>query len=194
MLRFTGLLKPTSRVPSSLLWMNTLYRWSSCIDHVVGNMERKWGPSWTNWTIKRLMCSLIGRLQLLKVYLCLSEKFLKTCLDTEPEDACTKGMEMGILSIVEDDVATDQTNPNVKYLSVVLEEQTAGKCAKSSDSCCSPHWFDFIPSIWATTKNWYPFDTPLELFRKCLLALTLSAQQEFSPSKTKCYSWINHSP
>ncbi|XP_056327522.1 uncharacterized protein LOC130240126 [Danio aesculapii] len=52
-----------------------------------------------------------------------SEKLLKTCLDTEPEDTCTKGMEMGILSIIEDDVATVHSNPNVRCLSVVMEEQ-----------------------------------------------------------------------
>ncbi|KAI7812987.1 hypothetical protein IRJ41_013223 [Triplophysa rosa] len=48
-----------------------------------------------------------------------SEHFLKTCL---PEENHTKGMKMGILTIVEDDVATIHSNTNVRCLSLVLEE------------------------------------------------------------------------
>ncbi|XP_073667526.1 uncharacterized protein [Paramisgurnus dabryanus] len=51
-----------------------------------------------------------------------SENFLRTCLDTEPEDQYTKGMKMGILSIVKDNVGTIHSSPNVRCLSVVLEE------------------------------------------------------------------------
>ncbi|XP_065115909.1 uncharacterized protein [Paramisgurnus dabryanus] len=51
-----------------------------------------------------------------------SGNFLRTCLDTEPEDQYTKGMKMGILSIVKDNVGTIHSSPNVRCLSVVLEE------------------------------------------------------------------------
>lgn len=43
--------------------------------------------------------------------------------DTDPENTRTKGMKMGILTVIEDDVATIHSNPNVRCLSVVLEEQ-----------------------------------------------------------------------
>uniref|UniRef100_A0A9J8BKM6 Uncharacterized protein n=1 Tax=Cyprinus carpio carpio TaxID=630221 RepID=A0A9J8BKM6_CYPCA len=52
-----------------------------------------------------------------------SGNFLKSCLDTDPENTYTKGMKMGILTVIEDDVATIHSNPNVRCLSVVLEEQ-----------------------------------------------------------------------
>ncbi|XP_056625191.1 uncharacterized protein LOC130437716 [Triplophysa dalaica] len=50
------------------------------------------------------------------------EHFLKTCLDTEPEENHTKGMKMGILTIIKDDVATIHSNPNLRCLSLVLED------------------------------------------------------------------------
>ncbi|GAA6102388.1 uncharacterized protein LOC122145523 [Tachysurus ichikawai] len=34
-----------------------------------------------------------------------SGNFLKSCLDTDPEDTHTKGMKMGVLTVIEDDVA-----------------------------------------------------------------------------------------
>ncbi|GAA6082055.1 uncharacterized protein LOC122145523 [Tachysurus ichikawai] len=34
-----------------------------------------------------------------------SGNFLKSCLDTDPEDTHTKGMKMGVLNVIEDDVA-----------------------------------------------------------------------------------------
>ncbi|KAK2832603.1 hypothetical protein Q7C36_016065 [Tachysurus vachellii] len=43
-----------------------------------------------------------------------SGNFLKTCLDTDPEDTHTKGMKMGVLTIIEDDVATIHSIPNVR--------------------------------------------------------------------------------
>ncbi|KAK7877712.1 hypothetical protein WMY93_031572, partial [Mugilogobius chulae] len=49
--------------------------------------------------------------------------FLKTCLDTEPEEQYLNGMKMGILSIVEDDDATVHSNPNARVHAVILEEQ-----------------------------------------------------------------------
>ncbi|XP_056617412.1 uncharacterized protein LOC130432164 [Triplophysa dalaica] len=51
-----------------------------------------------------------------------AKHFLKTCLDTEPEEYHTKGMKMGIITIVEDDLATIHSNPNVRCLSLVLED------------------------------------------------------------------------
>ncbi|KAJ0044101.1 hypothetical protein NL108_006824 [Boleophthalmus pectinirostris] len=47
--------------------------------------------------------------------------FLKTCLDTEPEENCVTGMRMGILTVVEDDAAT--ILPNTRGHAIVLEEQ-----------------------------------------------------------------------
>ncbi|GAA6104112.1 uncharacterized protein LOC122145523 [Tachysurus ichikawai] len=52
-----------------------------------------------------------------------SGNFLKSCLDTDPEDTHTKGMKMGVLTVIEDDVATILSNPNVRCLSVIVEEQ-----------------------------------------------------------------------
>ncbi len=42
---------------------------------------------------------------------------------TDPEDTQTKGMKMGVITVVEDDVATIHSNQTVRCLSVVLEEQ-----------------------------------------------------------------------
>ncbi|KAF7707905.1 hypothetical protein C0J45_23705, partial [Silurus meridionalis] len=43
--------------------------------------------------------------------------------DTDPEDTHTEGIRKGVLTVVEDDVATIHSTPNVRCLSVVLEEQ-----------------------------------------------------------------------
>ncbi len=42
---------------------------------------------------------------------------------TDPEDTQTKGMKMGVITVVEDDVATIHSNQTVRCLSVVLEKQ-----------------------------------------------------------------------
>lgn len=52
-----------------------------------------------------------------------SGSFLKSCLATDPEDTQTKGMKMGVITVVEDDAATIHSNQTVRCLSVVLEEQ-----------------------------------------------------------------------
>uniref|UniRef100_A0A9J7ZUW5 Uncharacterized protein n=1 Tax=Cyprinus carpio carpio TaxID=630221 RepID=A0A9J7ZUW5_CYPCA len=48
--------------------------------------------------------------------------FLKMCLDTDPEDHSTKGVKIGILTVVEDDVAAVTSLPTVINLAIILEE------------------------------------------------------------------------
>lgn len=43
--------------------------------------------------------------------------------DTDPEETCTKGLKVGVLTIVEDDVATVNSNPTIRTMAVVVEEQ-----------------------------------------------------------------------
>ncbi|XP_073787711.1 uncharacterized protein [Danio rerio] len=48
--------------------------------------------------------------------------FLKMCLDTDPEDHSTRDVRIGILTVVEDDVGTSASLPNVINLAIILEE------------------------------------------------------------------------
>nr|XP_054592781.1 sterile alpha motif domain-containing protein 3-like [Nothobranchius furzeri] len=52
-----------------------------------------------------------------------SGSLLKDCLDTEPVEDQINSMKMGILTVIEDDVATVQSSPNIRFFAVVLEEQ-----------------------------------------------------------------------
>uniref|UniRef100_A0A1A8MFK2 Si:dkey-88l16.2 n=2 Tax=Nothobranchius TaxID=28779 RepID=A0A1A8MFK2_9TELE len=52
-----------------------------------------------------------------------SGSLLKDCLDTEPVEDQINSMKMGILTVIEDDVATVQSSPNIRLFAVVLEEQ-----------------------------------------------------------------------
>ncbi|XP_054598293.1 uncharacterized protein [Nothobranchius furzeri] len=49
--------------------------------------------------------------------------FLPTAIDTEPVEDQINSMKMGILTVIEDDVATVQSSPNIRFFAVVLEEQ-----------------------------------------------------------------------
>ncbi|XP_058653009.1 uncharacterized protein LOC131552871 [Onychostoma macrolepis] len=44
--------------------------------------------------------------------------------DTDPEETGTKGLKVGVLTIVKDDVATVNSNPTIRTMAVVVEEQT----------------------------------------------------------------------
>ncbi|XP_070399916.1 sterile alpha motif domain-containing protein 3 [Nothobranchius furzeri] len=52
-----------------------------------------------------------------------SGSLLKDCLDTEPVEDQINSMKMGILTVIEDYVATVQSSPNIRFFAVVLEEQ-----------------------------------------------------------------------
>ncbi|KAK6488859.1 hypothetical protein HHUSO_G7806 [Huso huso] len=47
---------------------------------------------------------------------------LKMCLDTDPEESYTKGVKVGIITVVEDDVASSNSLPTVTSVAIVLEE------------------------------------------------------------------------
>ncbi len=51
---------------------------------------------------------------------------------TDPEDTQTKGMKMGVITVVEDDAATIHSNQTVRCLSVVLEEKLCWIMCKNS--------------------------------------------------------------
>uniref|UniRef100_A0A1A8QA99 Si:dkey-88l16.2 n=1 Tax=Nothobranchius pienaari TaxID=704102 RepID=A0A1A8QA99_9TELE len=52
-----------------------------------------------------------------------SDGFLKTCLDTDPVDVAVQGMELGILTVVEDDVGTVNSFPTTRSIALIIEEQ-----------------------------------------------------------------------
>lgn len=50
------------------------------------------------------------------------DAFLKTCLNTDPEETCVKGVDLGILAVV-DDVGTRRSSPTTISIVLVIEEQ-----------------------------------------------------------------------
>ncbi|KAK9528368.1 hypothetical protein VZT92_012534 [Zoarces viviparus] len=52
-----------------------------------------------------------------------SDGFLKKCLNTDPEEFCVKGVQLGILTVVEDDVGTVCSSPMTIRISLVIEER-----------------------------------------------------------------------
>ncbi|KAK1172509.1 hypothetical protein AOXY_G5105 [Acipenser oxyrinchus oxyrinchus] len=53
---------------------------------------------------------------------------LKTYLDTDPEERYTKGVKVGIITVVEDDVASSNSLPTVTSVAIVLEEVFEDVC------------------------------------------------------------------
>jgi len=64
---------------------------------------------------------------------------------TDPEDTQTKGMKMGVITVMEDDAATIHSNQTVRCLSVVLEEQVVLDNVQELPTAVSPIWFDLCP-------------------------------------------------
>ncbi len=64
---------------------------------------------------------------------------------TDPEDTQTKGMKMGVITVVEDDAATIHSNQTVRCLSVVLEEQVVLDNVQELPTAVSPIWLDLCP-------------------------------------------------
>lgn len=82
----------------------------------------------TQWKITKQYKKLfVVQQNLINLKMCFDSVFVVFLFflmqDTDPENTHTKGMKMGILTVIEDDVATIHSNPNVRCLSVVLEEQ-----------------------------------------------------------------------
>ncbi|KAK3567575.1 hypothetical protein QTP86_020020 [Hemibagrus guttatus] len=103
--------------------------------------------------------------------------------DTDPEDTHTKGMKMGILTVIEDDVATIHSNPIVRCMSVVLEEQVVLDNVQDLPTAVAL----LFGLIYALNMSYpkeikYTFKT----IQKLLIGLTLNALQESSSSKTNC--------
>ncbi len=64
---------------------------------------------------------------------------------TDPEDTQTKGMKMGVITVMEDDAATIHSNQTVRCLSVVLEEQVVLDNVQELPTAVSPIWLDLCP-------------------------------------------------
>ncbi len=64
---------------------------------------------------------------------------------TDPEDTQTKGMKMGVITVVEDDAATIHSNQTVRCLSVVLEEQVVLDNVQELPTAVSSIWLDLCP-------------------------------------------------
>ncbi|KAL0984159.1 hypothetical protein UPYG_G00137860 [Umbra pygmaea] len=109
-------------------------------------------------------------------------KLFKTVLDTDTEECHTRGLKVGILTTLEDDVAASNSMPNITNIAIVLEEIVV--LAGLPDL---PSAFAYLFGLIYAMNIEYPMDLnyTFETIQKLFLELCIQCSARVQSLKTK---------